>query len=101
VANALRRLGLRRDEVVAILAPDSVEWVSAYFGTMAAGGVALGMNTLLMPHEQAFQLEDSRARVLVASDALLAPLRERLPATFVEHVVVLGGDVQRGERPFA
>lgn len=100
-ANALRALGLRRGEVVAILAPDSVEWVSAYFGTLAAGGVALGMSTLLKPHDLAFQLEDSRARVLIANDALLGPLRERLARTSVEHVVVLGADVQRGERPFA
>jgi benzoate-CoA ligase family protein len=100
VANALRRLGLRRDDVVAILAPDSVEWVSAFFGTLAAGGVALGLNTLLKPHELAFQLEDSRARALIAGAALLGPLRGHLSRSFLEHVVVLGQDVQRDERPF-
>jgi benzoate-CoA ligase family protein len=101
VAHALRRLGLRRDDVVAVLAPDSVEWVSAYFGVLAAGGVALGMNTLQKPHELAFQLEDSRARVLIASAELLAPLRTRARSPFLEHVIVLGADVRGDERPFA
>ncbi len=101
VANALRRLGLRSGDVVAILASDSVEWVSAYFGTIKAGGVALGMNTLLKPHEHAFQLEDSRARVLIGQDLLLAPLRAHLgEAPFLEQVVVLGRDVRQREISF-
>jgi benzoate-CoA ligase family protein len=91
VANALRRLGLRREDVVAILAPDSVEWVSAFFGTIKAGGVALGMNTLLKPRDHLLQLRDSRARFLIASAALLDPLRALFePGAGPERVVVLG-----------
>ena len=100
VANALRRLGLRRDDVVAILAPDSAEWVSAFFGTLAAGGTALGMNTLLKPRDLLFQLEDSRARFLIASDALVAPLRAELSSTTLQHVIVLGQDVRQDELAF-
>ncbi len=101
VGNALRRLGLRRDEVVAILAPDSAEWVSSFFGAMKVGGVALGLNTLLKPHEVLFQLEDGRARFLIGHHALLGPLRAALKdASFLEHVIVVGGDVRDGEVPF-
>lgn len=105
VAGALRRLGSAQGDVVAILAPDSVEWVAAYFGTIAAGGVAFGMNTLLTPRELAFQLGDSRARVLIADPGLLEPLRDLLAATAVEHVIVVGpeqaSDHGPGERAFA
>ncbi len=101
VGNALRRLGLRRDDVVAILASDSAEWVSSFFGTLKVGAVALGLNTLLKPDELVFQLEDSRARVLIVHDALLRPLQARLKdASFLQHVVVVGQDVGKGEIPF-
>ena len=43
VALALRREGLRSGDVVALFLPDSAEWVEAFFGTLKAGGVALGM----------------------------------------------------------
>jgi len=92
VANALARLGLRREDVVGILAPDSAEWVSSFFGVTKVGGVALGLNTLLKPAELLFQLDDSRARVLIAHAALLEPVRPHLAScTALEHVVVLGG----------
>ncbi len=102
VANALQRFGLHRADVVAILAPDSVEWVSAFFGTIKAGGVALGMNTLLTPQDHLRQLGDSQARFLIASATLLEPLRALLGACeTLAHVVVLGADVHAGELAFA
>ena len=99
MANALRRLGLRSGDVVAILASDSVEWVSAYFGTIKAGGVALGMNTLLKPHERRAQLEDSRARFLLAEGEFLEALRAE-PLASLERVIVLGEGARAGERSF-
>jgi benzoate-CoA ligase family protein len=98
VANALARLGLRHGDVVALLMLDSVEWASAFFGAIKAGGVAFGMNTLLKPKELCFQLEDSRARFLVAHAPLLAPLRESLAGLrALERVIVAGDDVQGSE----
>jgi benzoate-CoA ligase len=102
VANALRRLGLAREDVVGILAPDSVEWVSAFFGTLKAGGVALSMNTLLKPEEHLLQLRDSRPRFLVAHGTLLAPIRALLASgEGPERFIVLGSDVRPDELAFA
>jgi benzoate-CoA ligase family protein len=97
-ANALRRAGLARGDVVAILLPDSVEWVATFFGALQAGGVAFGMNTMLKPAEHRFQLADGRARFLVAHAALLAPLREALAGLgALERVLVVGGPAQGSE----
>ncbi|MDH3591888.1 MAG: AMP-binding protein, partial [Planctomycetota bacterium] len=71
VGNAVRAAGLHMGECVAILAPDSVEWVTAYFGTIKAGAVALSLNTLLTPAEFAYMMADCRARVLIVHEALL------------------------------
>ena len=42
VGNALKSLGIRFGETVAILAPDSAEWVTTFFGVMKIGAIALG-----------------------------------------------------------
>lgn len=91
VGNALRSLGVRPGDCVAILAPDCIEWVAAFFGTVKVGAVALGMNTLLTPREHAFMLRDSRARVLVVHASLWESLREaRGELESLEHVILIG-----------
>jgi len=102
VGNALAALGVRFGECVAILALDSVEWVTSYFGTIKIGGVALSLNTMLTKAEYEYMLADSRARVVVVSEALQDRVAEldgdRLP--FLDHVVVVG-EPGHGYRAFA
>jgi benzoate-CoA ligase family protein len=103
VGHALTKLGVRFGDVVGILAPDSPEWVTSFFGTLKLGAIALGMNTLLMPREFAHILRDSRARVLIVHEKLLEAIEAiRDEAEFLEHIVVMGkarrvGDLSFGE----
>jgi len=88
---AIRELGVRIEERVAILLPDTPEWVFAFFGAMKIGAVAVPMNTILLPKDYEYLLNDSRARVLVVAPELLpkiAEVRDRL--RYLEHVVVTG-----------
>jgi benzoate-CoA ligase family protein len=92
LGNALRRLHVRFGDYVGILSLDCAEWAIAYFAAMKIGAIAVGMNTLLKPHEQAFVLQDCRARVLIVHRALLAaldPIRDQLDD--LKHVIVIGG----------
>jgi len=97
VGNALRSLGVRFGDFVAILAPDGHEWVTAFFGTIKIGAVAVGLNTLLKAHEYTYMLRDCRARVLIVHAALM-PEIERMterPASLEEIIVIgLGGPGQ-------
>ena len=91
VGNALQQLGVHIGDYVGILAPDSAEWVTAFFGTIKIGAIAIGMNTLLKPYEYNYILRDSRARVLIVHEGLLPaiePLRDQHPT--LRHVVVIG-----------
>jgi benzoate-CoA ligase family protein len=91
VGNALKRLDVRMGEMVGILSPDCSEWVTSFFGAMKIGAVAVAINTLLKPHEHAYILRDSRARVLIVHDKLLEAVEQiRDQAEFLEHVVVIG-----------
>ena len=91
---ALRRLGVRIEERVVILLPDSPEWVFTFFGTIKLGAVAVPLNTMLKPADYAYLLNDCRARVVIADAAMwgrLAELRPRL--RYLEHAVVVGAEM--------
>jgi len=89
--NALSAMGVHFGETVAILAPDSVEWVATYFGTIKIGAIALSLNTMLTPEEFQLMLEDSRAKVLVCHEmyrAVVEQVRGDVPS--LKHVVEIG-----------
>lgn len=96
VGNGLRDLGVRMEERVAILLPDSPEFLCAFFGAIKIGAVAVPLNTYLQSPDYEFFLNDTRARVLVVHAALL-PLvnsisKERL--AYLEKIVVVGGETR-------
>jgi benzoate-CoA ligase family protein len=97
VAGALgTKCGLRIGEFVAILCLDQVEWATSFFGTLKAGGVAVGVNTTVTPADLDYILNDCRARVLIVHESLLPTIdRIRDGQRFLEHVVVVG----RSPRP--
>jgi benzoate-CoA ligase len=90
--HALLELGVRMEERVAFLLPDSPEWAYVFFGAIKIGAVAVPMNTLLSSKDYEYLLNDSRARVLVLHAALLdriGPIRDRL--SHLDHVIMVGG----------
>jgi len=69
-ANALRGLGIKREQRIAIAMLDSADWVALFLGAIKAGIVPVALNTLLTPADYEYQLNDSRARALFISLAL-------------------------------
>ncbi len=91
VANALRRLDVRIGDIVGILAPDSAEWVTAFFGILKIGAISLGMNTMLEEAEYDYILGDSRASVLLVHESLLPKIEAvRNAHVTLKHVIVIG-----------
>src|SRR5260221_3577778 len=90
--NALRNLGMRREERVALLLLDTPEFSYCFFGAIKAGGVAVPLNTMLKPAEYEYMLNDCRARTLVVSESLYPQVqaipREKL--LYLENVVIVG-----------
>ncbi len=71
-ACALRALGVRRGDRVAILARNRPEWVEVFCGVHKAGGVVVPVNDRLTPMERRWQLEDAGVSVLVGDRDLLS-----------------------------
>ena len=100
-ANALMRLGLRREERVALLMTDTVDFPVAFLGAIRAGIVPIPLNTMLGPEQYAYMLSDSRARALVVSDVLYAAVEPALAAApDLAHVVVSGAKGIEGRAAF-
>jgi 4-hydroxybenzoate-CoA ligase len=92
MAHLLKRLGVRREERVAMIMLDTVDFPVVFLGAIRAGIVPVPLNTLLTVDQYAYVLADCRARVLFISAALLPAVRDmlgRLPD--LEHVLVSGG----------
>jgi len=70
----LRSRGLGPGARVALLLPNLPEYAVAWFGTIAAGGVAVPVNLRLSPPEVGYVLRDSGAEALVTTGLQLARL---------------------------
>jgi acyl-CoA synthetase (AMP-forming)/AMP-acid ligase II len=92
LALRLQETRIRPGERVAILAPNSLSFLAAYFAAPALGAVLVPLNTRLAPRELLEILDDAEARVLLASEAfgeMLAALAAPGPA----HETILLGSV--------
>src|SRR5450759_4507254 len=99
VANLLHRLGVRREERVAMIMLDTTDFPAVFLGAIRAGIVPVPLNTLLTSEQYAYVLADCRARVLFISEALLPVVKDmvgRMPD--LDHVVVAGRDAHGHKR---
>src|SRR5438552_14024557 len=95
VANALRSLGIRREERVLLLLLDTPAFAYSFFGAQKIGAVPIPTNTLLKSQDYRYILNDSRATVAIVSQPLLPQLaaipRDELP--YLQHLVVDGAPI--------
>jgi benzoate-CoA ligase len=103
LGSALRdALGVRCEERVLLLTLDGPEMIYGFFGAIKIGAIPVPLNTLWKPAEYEYVLGDSRAVVLIVSDALLPQLRAipRDSLRSLRHIVVVGHG-HGGEMTFA
>lgn len=83
--HALRELGLKPGDRLAVQVEKSPQALALYAASLAVGVVFLPLNTAYTPEELAYFLEDSGARLLLgdpAKGADLSPIAARLGAGF-------------------
>ena len=99
-AGALTRAGVRREERVALIVRDQLEFPVAFFGAMKSGAVPVPLNTLLAAPVYDAILNDSRASILVVSAALWETVKPAIEGnTYLRQVVVIG-DAPEGTTSF-
>src|SRR3954454_21778337 len=90
-AAALKALGLRQEDRLLLLLPDTVDYPVAFWGAVRAGVIAIPLNTLLSPDIYAYIMADSRATAMVAAAPLarnILPILDRVPRL---RTIVLAG----------
>jgi acyl-CoA synthetase (AMP-forming)/AMP-acid ligase II len=75
-ATWLQGQGIGSGDRVAIALRNYPEWIFAYWGVIAVGGVVVGMNAWWVADEMSYALSDSEPKLLVADDQRLAVFAE-------------------------
>jgi long-chain acyl-CoA synthetase len=92
-AGALKRLGVKRGQHVALMLPNVPQFTIAYFGAHYVGTPVVPLNVLLTADEVAYHLHDSDAVALVAwegfADAAKAGF-DRVPTC--KHLIIARGN---------
>lgn len=90
-AGALYRHGVRREERIAMIVQDQIEFPVVFWGSIKAGAIPVPLNTLLSAQVYENILADSRASILVVSEKLWETVK---PATkdnkYLRAVLVIG-----------
>src|SRR5438445_11801322 len=87
-ANGLRRLGVKTGDRVALVLPNSPQFVITFYGALRAGATVVPCNPLYTPPELQHQLADSGATVVVVLSRLYPVVKAARANTSVEHVVI-------------
>ena len=82
-AIVLQQRGVGEGDRVAVMLPDGIPWVSAFLGTMWAGGVAVAVNPRIPADEWEFILGEAGFRII------LAETRDDTPQEYRDRVVTL------------
>jgi benzoate-CoA ligase family protein len=107
MAKLLAELGVDRERRIAILLPDTPEFVFAFWGAIWLGVVPVPINTACTLEDVRYILQDCRAQVLVTDRSWLerlgtsfVPFAERLPqqkdsaneSPFLQHILQIDGE---------
>lgn len=90
VAAGLQERGFGAGGVLAIWAPNMMQWAGVALGAMAAGGAVMGMDPTYTHRELVGRLADSGASVLVTIPPLVSAALTAARSAGVREVVVLG-----------
>ena len=91
LSDGLRKLGIDKNDTVAVMLPNTPAMVEAAFGVPMSGGVLCTLNTRLDINALTFCLQHSEAKVLIM-DSEFADLAEIIDETFPNLIVIHATD---------
>ena len=87
-ATAARDLGVQGGDRVLIYLPNSPQWLAIYMGLQKIGAVPVPVSPIYPPYELTYLLNHSGAKVIVCADTNFGYVKEVLPKTSVEKIIV-------------
>nr|NIN67985.1 AMP-binding protein [Anaerolineae bacterium]NIN98064.1 AMP-binding protein [Anaerolineae bacterium]NIQ81007.1 AMP-binding protein [Anaerolineae bacterium] len=89
-AAAIRGRGVQKGDRVALLLPNSPQFIIAYFGLLKAGAVIVPLNPLYTARELAFHFEDSGTETVVTIPMFLEKAVELWGQTPLKRIIYTG-----------
>lgn len=94
----LQKMGVKKGDRVALMAPNLLAFPVAMLGIMRAGGIQVNVNPQYTPRELRHQLIDSGAHTIIIFSGSSAVLSDIITDTTVQNVVIIhSGDC--GDKP--
>ncbi len=95
VANALRGLGIKKGDRVALFLPNIPEFIISYLGILKIGAVAVSVNVMLKSAEVSYILNDCAARAIITTESQSEYVQEAdLPE--LQHILIAEGTASKG-----
>jgi long-chain acyl-CoA synthetase len=86
--SVMQTFGIGKGDAVALLLPNVIPCVAAYFATLRLGAVAVMNNPLYSDRELEHQFNDSGAKVLITLDLLGNRMIDLRPRTRIKQIVI-------------
>lgn len=87
-ARALELIGVGRGDTIALICPNSVEFVQSIFAISKLGAVSVPINTMLKNEEYRYILNDCNAKVIITASKFEQEVRDLSDAVVsVEHTI--------------
>jgi benzoate-CoA ligase family protein len=89
--NALKDLGIRIEDRVLLILPDSPEFAYSFFGTIKIGAVAVPTNPWMFAKDYEYLINDSRAGAIIVHESTLPEIEKIWDnAPFLRNIIVVG-----------
>ncbi len=93
VSTALIQIGIKPGDHIGLLAPNSGDWLTFYFGVLKAGAVAVALSSVLKKDELDLLLGHSQPKIIFTLEEKLDHLRDFKKGGFLDKVICQGGDL--------
>ena len=98
-AQLLRAMGVAAGDRVLVRLPNSIDYPTAFLGSMKRGAIAVPTSTLLTAEEVRYLLEDSQAVALVIDEAGWTQMQAQLRgAGLLREVIIAGAPLEQALR---
>ncbi|MCX6432496.1 MAG: AMP-binding protein [Actinobacteria bacterium] len=93
-AGGLAARGLGRGDTIALMAPNIPEYAIVFHGAAVAGVAVSTINPTYTAEEVRFQINDSRATLLITIGMFLETAREAIEGTATSEIVIIGDAIE-------
>jgi long-chain acyl-CoA synthetase len=94
-ATALKNLGVKKGDRVALYAPNSIQWEISFYGLEKAGAILVPMNPLFKETEVEYEANDSGAETLIVFQPIYPNVATIKDKTKLKNIIVIESEEKK------